>query len=303
MSLKKKRIIGIFILVAVILFFIGTVTYEDAENTQKIEDNKITVAVTIPTEADFVKKVGGDKVDVVVMVPPGADPHTYEPTPRQLQKAGQADMYAEVGSGIEFEIGWMDKIKGLNRDMLVVNCSKGIDLMKSTDPDEGNEDPHVWNSPRNAKIMVQNIYEGLVEVDPKNKDYYTKNRDVYLKELTLLDENITETLADDKGMNIMVYHPSWGYFCRDYGLNQISVEKEGKEPTSQNIAQLVTLAKQDNVKVIFVSSQFSNASASVIASQIGGQVVSVDTIPENYLENMYRVSNIFAETLKEDKKG
>ena len=119
MSLKKKRIIGIFILVAVILFFIGTVTYEDAEN--KVEDNKTIVAVTITTEADFVKKVGGDKVDVVVMVPPGADPHTYEPTPRQLQKAGQADMYAEVGSGIEFEIGWMDKIKGLNSNMDINN--------------------------------------------------------------------------------------------------------------------------------------------------------------------------------------
>ncbi|KAF5073604.1 High-affinity zinc uptake system binding-protein ZnuA [anaerobic digester metagenome] len=301
MILKKKRIIGIFMLLGVIIFFLGTVVYEVSNDSKTVENSTVTVAVTIPTETEFVKKVGGDRVNVVVMVPPGADPHTYEPTPGKIQKAGQADMYAEVGSGIEFEIGWMDKIKGLNSEMLIVNCSKGLDLMESTDPDEGNNDPHVWNSPRNAKVMVENIYEGLVEVDPENRDYYTKNRDVYLQELDKLDENITETLADDKGMNIMVYHPSWGYFCRDYGLNQISIEKEGKEPTSKNIAELVTLAKKDNVTVIFVSPQFSNASASVIADQIGGHVVSIDTMPENYLDNMYRVSGIFAETVTDNK--
>ena len=290
--MEFKRIIGLILLIALVFFLVGTIFYENSKT--QTSSSKITVAVTIPSEEEFVKAVGGDKVNVLVMVPSNADPHTYEPSSSQLQQAEQAQMYAEVGSGLEFEIGWMDKIKGLNSNMEVVNCSQGIDLMQSTDPDEGNEDPHVWNSPRNAKIMVQNICDGLVKIDPANKDYYTKNRDEYLQKLDVLDKNMTTTFANVTNKNIMVYHPSWGYLCRDYGLNQISIENEGKEATPATISRLVDLAGQDNVKVIFVAPQFSNESAQTIANQIGGQVVSIDPMAENYIENMYKITQVIS---------
>lgn len=114
------------------------------------------------------------------------------------------------------------------------------------------------------------------------------------KKLDVLDKNMTTTFANVTNKNIMVYHPSWGYLCRDYGLNQISIENEGKEATPATISRLVDLAGQDNVKVIFVAPQFSNESAQTIANQIGGQVVSIDPMAENYIENMYKITQVIS---------
>jgi len=150
--------------------------------------NKIKVVVTILPQAEFVEKIGGERVQVIVMVPPGASPHTYEPTPRQLIEVSEADVYFQVGSGVDFELSFMDKIIEVNRDVLVVNCSEGIKIM--------NKDPHVWLSPRNAEIMVKNICNVLIQIDPENKEYYLKNLEAYLKELRALDEEIREILGN-----------------------------------------------------------------------------------------------------------
>lgn len=247
-------------------------------------------------QEEFVKRVGGDRVNVTVMVPPGADPHTYEPLPNQMKQVQNAQIYFQVGSDIEFELTWMDKLTSMNSQMKVVNTSSGIQLIPNTAEGEEGSDPHVWVSPRNAKIMVKNIYQTLVQTDPENKDYYTKNRDEYLKELDQLDKNITQTLSGKNNTKIMVYHPAWAYFCRDYNLQQISIEQAGKEPTPQNIAILVDTARNESIKVIFVSPEFSTSNAQVIANEIGGKVVVVDPLSQNYLENMKKVAGAFAGT-------
>ncbi|KAF5039323.1 High-affinity zinc uptake system binding-protein ZnuA [anaerobic digester metagenome] len=145
--------------------------------------------------------------------------------------------------------------------------------------------------------MVEEIYEGLVELDPENEAYYAQNRDAYLEELDALDTRIREKLEGKEEKNFMVYHPSWGYFAADYGLNMISVEIEGKEPSAQDLTELVDLAKEKDVKVIFVQAQFSTRSAEVLAQEIGGEVVAVDPLAKNYIENMDSVSDIFARNL------
>ena len=158
-------------------------------------------------------------------------------------------------------------------------------------------DPHIWTSPSNAKIMVENIYEGLVEIDPGNETYYSENRDAYLKEVDALDARIREKLEGREERNFMVYHPSWGYFAADYNLTMIPVEIEGKEPSAQDLAKLVDLAKEKQVKVIFVQSQFNTRSAQAIAEEIGGEVVVVDPLAKDYIANMDKVSDIFARNL------
>lgn len=141
------------------------------------------------------------------MVPPGSDPHTYEPLAEQMKQVQNARIYFQVGSDVEFELTWLDKLRSMNRQMKVVNSSAGIQLIPNTAESEAGSDPHVWVSPKNAKKMVENIYQELVEVDPKNRDYYTKNRDEYLSELDQLDKNITKTLSGKNNTIIMVYHP------------------------------------------------------------------------------------------------
>jgi zinc transport system substrate-binding protein len=294
--MEKKRLITFTILTAVVIITAAYFYYSigNLQSKNLTEKGKIGVIVTVGPQAEFAKAVGGERVKVTVMVPPGADPHTYEPLPNQMKAVSDAKIYAEVGTGIEFELSWMDKIKSLNPQMKVLNCSTRIILLPSAEIGESS-DPHVWVSPKNAKIMVENIYQGLVKIDPKNKEYYTKNRDEYLQKLDQLDKNITQTLDKKKNTIIMVYHPAWGYFCHDYGLKQISIESQGKEPTPKGIASLVDQARKENIKVIFVTPQFSTRSAQVIANEIGGRVVVVDDLNTNYLENMQKVADEFSQ--------
>jgi zinc transport system substrate-binding protein len=259
------------------------------------KEHKIGVVVTLLPQAEFVERVGGDRVHVTVMVPPGADPHTYEPTPGQMADFTKAHMYAKVGSGVEFELVFLDRLLVQNQTMMVVDCSDGLQLMEmvehehqehSENEHHSGNDPHVWLSPRNAKIMVENIYQGLVQVDKEGAEYYNKNRDTYLAELDQLDKEIGEGLKSTKNRRFLVFHPAWGYFAKDYNLEQIAIEIGGKEPSAKDITYLVQEAKKHNIKVIFASTQFNPQSAEVIAKEIGGRVVFIDPLVRNYLENM-----------------
>jgi zinc transport system substrate-binding protein len=291
-NLKKTRLI---IVILILIFIVSMLTYfANQQSNTTNNSGKIGVAVSVGPEVEFVNAVGGDKVNVTLMVPSGADPHTYEPLPNQLRELSNDKMYVEVGTPLEFETNYMGKLESVNPNMLIVNASEGVDSIPNTAENESGSDPHIWVSPKNAKIMVENIYQGLVQIDPTNKDYYTKNRDQYLQQLDELDENITESLKGKENSTIIVYHPAWGYFCRDYNLKEIAMETGGKEPTSQGIANLINVAKNDNIKVIFVEPQYDPKSADVIASEIGGQVLPVDPLAENYVENMKKVAETFS---------
>ena len=261
----------------------------------KSPEGKIGVTVTLLPQADFVNSVGGDRVNVTVMVPPGADPHTYELNPSQLVEVSKAMMYAKVGSGVEFELAWMDKLVAQNKKMLIVNCANGVKLIKMVEDEhngtDGNEnhvgnDPHIWLSPRNAEIMVENIYQGLVKIDPEGTEYYTQNKDAYLAKLDELDKDIREGLAGIKNRRFIVLHPAWGYFANDYDLEQLAIEIGGKEPSAKDIANLIKLAKENNIKIIFASPQFNPQSAQVIAKEISGKVIFIDALSGNYIDNM-----------------
>ena len=286
---KDRLILVIFIIIiaAVILSYLA----EDRTNSVNKGD-KIGVIVSIGPEVEFVKAVGGDKVDVTLMVPSTADVHTYEPLPSQLSQVSGAKMYVEVGSSVEFETNYMDKLKSSNPSMLVVNASQGIQFLPAEDEDE-TIDPHVWVSPRNAKIMVENIYEGLVQIDPSNKDYYQKNRDQYLNKLDELDKNTTK-LLENNTKPILIYHPAFAYYARDYNLTVIGAMVNDEEPSPQRIAKMVDVARENNITVVYQEPQYSSKIMESIASQIGGQVLMVNILDENYLESMKNVAEAFS---------
>lgn len=286
--LLNKIILVIFVTILFFSFGIFSCTaqkYEEEANKQKIG-----VVVSILPQAEFVEKIGGDKVNITVMVPPGASPHTYEPIPSQLEDVGEAEIYVKVGSGIEFELNWIDKIVKLNKEMLIVDCSEEIELIEF--------DPHIWLSPKNVKIMVENIYNGLVRVDPENKKYYKENKENYLQELDKLDNEITQALLGKVDRKIMVYHPAWAYFARDYDLEQIPVEEGGKEPSPKDLEYFIKQAKENSVKIIFASPEFSTKSAEVIASEIGGAVVLISPLEKNYIENISKIAEGFKDILE-----
>ena len=290
-TMDKKQVIMVVIVVLLIIcaatsayFFIGS---QEEEN----KDNRTGVIVTIVSQQEFVEKVGRDRVHVTVMVPPGASPHTYEPTPGIMKEVTKAEMYAKVGSGVEFENNWMEKIISNNRDMNIVDCSKGITKMEN--------DPHIWNSPVNAKIMVENICNGLIKIDPDNTDYYTQNKNNYLKELDTLDEYIHHRLDGFSNRVFMIYHPSFGYLAKEYNLTQLAVEHGGKEPTPQVIQDCIDMANQYNLQYVFAAPQFAAEPCKTVARAIGGETASMDPLARNYISNMEQIVDSIASEFEE----
>jgi zinc transport system substrate-binding protein len=268
----------------------------------------LTVAVTILPQKQFVESIAGDHARVVVLVPPGANPHTYEPTARQLAEISSASVYVKVGSGIDVERAGMDKIAGVNPRMILVYSAAGISLIAGVHNDDeddaedheagpagnGGTDPHIWLSPKNARIMVENTCRGLMEADPAHAAEYRANADAYQDKIDALEEKIRQDIAEKKVRTIMVYHPAWSYFARDFGLVQIPIESDGKDPSPAGLERLIRQAKEEKITVIFASPESSSKSATVIAEEIGGSVVLVSGLEEDYLGNLDTVSQAFA---------
>ncbi len=292
--MNKKKLSIVIVIIVIAAGVLGYFGYQnlDANNS----NGKIDVAVSIGPEEQWVNAVGGDKVNVTLMVPPSADPHTYEPLPGQLKQISNAKMYAEIGSPLEFETNYMNKIEAANPNMLIVNCSEGVTLIPNTAENESDTmDPHDWNDPKNAEIMVNNIYLGLVKVDPSDQAYFEKNRDNYEAQLEALDNYTTQTLKDKNGTNILIFHPAFGYYAKDYNLTQIAVMINDEEPSPQRIALLLNTAKADNIKVMYNEPQYDPSYMQSIASQVNGTVITVNDLDPNYIQNMKNAADAFAQ--------
>ena len=272
----------------------------------------LAVMVSIVPQKYFVEKIGGDRVDVSVMVLPGANPATYEPRPRQMVALIRAEIYFTIG--VPFEKIWLAKFADVNPNMRIVHTEDGIEKIPMMDrfhhegkdrlPEaeghshHGTEDPHIWLSPSLVQIQSRNILEAFLRIDPENRDQYIANYDAFMKEATDLDRRIRGVFkGKGEGAAFMVLHPSWGYFARTYGLEQISVEIEGKEPKGRQVRHLIELSKQVSVKAIFVQPQFSRKSANTIAKAVGCRVIIADALAENWAENLLSVAEKFRTAL------
>ncbi len=265
------------------------------------EDNRLNVVVTIDPLAFFVEHIGSDKVDIETIVPPGADPHSYEPVPDKIKAVSRAEVLVEMGSGIEFELEWSKKLEEMNRSMMVCDASKGIQLISSGEDAHGHGgDPHVWLSPLNAITIAGNVRDALCQADPENAAFYTTNAEALINNLKSLDTRLKKSLAVLRGKRFMVFHPAWRYFAEEFGLVEEAVEVMGKEPTARQMAGLIAEAKKDNIKVIFISPQFSSKSARVIADEIGGKVRVIDPMSRDYLRNLTHLADMLLEVHKSE---
>jgi zinc transport system substrate-binding protein len=260
-------------------------------NTQEsVSDDKIVVSVSILPQIDFVERIGGDKVQVSEMIPPGFSPATYEPSPEQLQELQDAEIYFRIGH-VPFEKAQMDNLTSLNPDMKVVDTSAGIDLLEG-------DDPHIWLSPKLVITQAKHIYDTLVEYSPQNEEYFTQNYDQFVIDLEELDQKLENAFAPIKGQTILVFHPAFGYLADAYGFHQESIEIEGKEPTPAQLQAIIDEAQNADVKVIFVQKQFSTKSAEAVAEAIGGAVVQIDPLAQDYFPNLENMAETIVSALE-----
>ncbi len=274
----------------------------------------LDITVSILPQEYFVEKIGGARVEVNIMVEPGASPATYEPKPQQMKALSEAKAYVSIG--VPFEKAWMEKIKGANPQMLVIDSAQGIERMEMVahhhhgeaeaehnhEHDHGAEtlDPHIWLSPQLVKLQAENIYQGLVKIDPENEANYQANLAQFLSEIDQLDRQIKQNLTGIENRQFIVFHPAWGYFARDYGLEQVSIEVGGQEPSAAELGEIVKEAQEENIKVIFAQPEFSTKSAETIAQEIGGKVLLITPLAPDWSNNLLQVSQTFAEVLQKE---
>lgn len=253
---------------------------------------ELNVAVTITPLGEFVDAVSGEKANVTVMVPPGADPHTYEPTPGQMRRVSESELYVKVGSGIEFETAWLSRLLAVNPQIVLCDASEGIELISGKGHGHGSgEDPHIWLSPVNAAIMVENVRDAFMELDPERAEIYERNASSYIEELRKLHVYIKESLAGIEERTLMVLHPAWGYYAREYDLSQVAVEHEGKTPSPRKLAETVLKARREGVGAVFVSPQFDPKSAETVAREISGRTAVIDPMGPGYIDNLRTVTD------------
>jgi len=264
----------------------------------------MTVVVSIPPQAWIVETVGGEHVEVEVMLPPGAAPSTYEPRPRQMENLGRASLYFTIGA--PFEKGWMPRFESTNDQMRVVDTIERIARRPmirhdhDPEPDHGGHDepagagvdPHVWLAPPLVRLQAQTVRDALIEADPAHAESYQAGFQRVAAEINAADGEILDVLADVpvEQRRFMVFHPAFGYFAEAYGLEQMTIEIEGKEPGPRELRDVIETARAKGIEVIFIEPQFPQRAARALAEEIGAGVETLDPLERDWPAGMRAIA-------------
>jgi zinc transport system substrate-binding protein len=268
-------------------------------------DNIITVSIS-PFRY-FVEAIGGSDFKVNVMVPSGADPHIYEPAPGQVTALSRSVAYISDGY-LGFEITWLDRFYEASKGMKKLTLGRSIELIESAEHHAGEHsegaDPHFWIAPRSAKIIASSVKELLCELKPERRSVYEQNFSSLSDTIDYYDKLATSLFSECKGKSFMIYHPALGYIARDYDLNQISVETEGKEPNPSSLRDFIDRAGNENIRIILVQKGFDTKNARAIASEIGAELKEIDPLDENWPQSVKNIITAIHESIKisSDKK-
>jgi zinc transport system substrate-binding protein len=267
----------------------------------------LEVTVSIPPQKHFVERIGGAAVRVGVMVRPGSSPHEYEPTPQQMAALARSKAYFAIG--VEFEEAWLPRFRSAAKGLDVVDTTRGIQRLKMAEPrsvgtrnhahDHAGDDPHVWLSPPLVRIQAMNVRDALIRLDPARAADYHRNYEAFARDINRVDEAVMAALATvpPDRRKFLVFHPAWGYFARTYGLTELAIEVEGKEPGPRQLAAVIDIARRENIGVIFVQPQFSRRSAETVAQALSARIATLDPLAEDWPGNLQGAAKVLGEAL------
>jgi zinc transport system substrate-binding protein len=260
------------------------------------------ITVSIAPFKYFVSTIGGDDFTVNVMVPAGANPHIYEPFPKQIFNLRKSVGYVSNGY-LGFEVTWLDRFYDSNRTMKKLSLSKNIAPLGSSHLHEGGHvegaDPHYWVSPKCALIMASSVRDFLCELNPAGRSKYEANYQELLLRIRELDEKATGLFSGVKPRSFMIFHPNLGYLARDYGLEEIAVEYEGKEPPPSRMKELIDRARNEHIKTIFVQREYDTKNASAIAHEIGARLQIIDPLSADWMDSTSEIIRALCTSLNE----
>lgn len=282
-----KRFLYLIILCVILAGCKGTPQKQaDSGKTSGTEKpaGTVTVTVTISPYKYFVDQIAKGKVDVNVMVPNGNNPETYEPYAQQMMELSKSALYLKVGS-IGFEQTWMKKLQDNAPEMKVIDTSVGIKPAKTPG---GNIDPHVWMSCSNARIIASNILKALCELEPKNKAFFEKNYQSLLSIIDKRDSTIKESFKKDPDLvrKFVIYHPILTYFARDYQLEQLAIEEEGREPSAAQQKSLIERARKEKIKFCLIQAEFANRNTTTFINESHTKPMNINPLQGEWNQAM-----------------
>lgn len=257
-------------------------------------DNKV-LTVTILPQKYVVSQIAGDKFSINVLIPEEGNHETYEPTAQQMVETSKSVIYFKVGH-LGVEESWLSKLAESNPDMKIYNTAEGFELIEGVPHVHGDHvhaggiDPHTWLSVSGVRAQAGVVLKALQEIDPEHAAYFQSNYSGFMASLDTLDSRISKLISLSGVTSFMIYHPSLGYFARDYQLEQIAIEQDGKEPSPAAMKELADLAAEKKISTIFISSQFSKQSALTIADQINAKVVEFNPSSADWSNNMLQIA-------------
>ncbi|MCR9142986.1 MAG: zinc ABC transporter substrate-binding protein [bacterium] len=282
-----------------------------------VKDGALRVGVSVAPQKYLVDRIGGEDVQVRVLIPVGVDPHSYEPGPEQLRIL--SDLVVYFRQGLEFEKSCLRRLRGINAGLRVVDLGpQSIQPFASTRDDfgpgdssndssndsghehahgKGHLNPHTWLSPRIVREQSDAILGTLVELRPESRARFTRGHRELRAELDQVDAYIRRRLAPFKNQLLVVYHPSWEYFARDYGLRMIAVQADGHEPSARDLMRLVRLSRAAGVKAIFAEPGFNPRSVEVVARDLDARVETIDPLAPDWAQNLCDTADQIAEAL------
>jgi zinc transport system substrate-binding protein len=294
----------IFCYVRKIFFLLAVIIFYSCSRDGKDTGGKI-ITVSIAPFKYFVEAIGGDDFKVNIMVPSGANPHIYEPFPKQIFKLRKSVGYVSNGY-LGFEITWLDRFYDTNSEMKRLSLSTNIEPLGSGHHHEGGHvegaDPHYWVSPKCAMIMASSVRDFLCELNPAGKTKYETNYQALLSQISELDKRAADLFAGVQNKSFMIFHPNLGYLARDYGLEEISVEYEGKEPPPSRMRELIDRARADRIKTIFVQREYDTKNANAIADEIGARIRIIDPLAEDWAGSTSEIIDALYKSLTESSK-
>lgn len=252
----------------------------------------LPVFTSIPPQAWLLEQLGGERLQVENMLSANANPHNYDPSPRQLVALANARLYFTIG--IPFEAMWRNRLASANTDMEFVHCGTDSEHHHDHEHDE-HSDPHIWTDPIEAAAIAACMRDALVRHDPAGKAVYNVNLERLQSELRQLDRAIQQLLADVKPRIILVQHPAWDHFASRYEFEQIAIEDEGHEPNARHLVQVIEHARELGLKKIFIQRQYGPAAARLVADAIGGHVIEMEPMAADYPANLRRLAQALAE--------
>lgn len=258
---------------------------------------KPIISVSILPEKYFVEQILGNDFEINVAIASGASHADYDPTPSEMTAIHKSVAYFKIGQ-VGFEYTTLPRLCSTNSNIKIYDLSKGIDFENSNEHhccEYHGVDPHIWLSPKMVKIVADNIYQAGIELNPEKADAYKENLLIFLQRLDSLDVAIKTQLDVLENRSFMIYHPALTYYARDYNLEQISIELEGKEPTGVWMQNLLEQVQDKKIKLIFIQYQYDMNNAKAISDATGSKLAVIDPMAEDWLNEMGKITKFLIE--------